>query len=299
MIARLLLLLVFLGCSRTEKPIETKDDIQKLQEKRDLYLELMNQQKDDFGFVGPKCDGLLFNSLARYSGAYINVFNAEESPGRWRRHPDFTDCKPFQGSKSTISRDMFRGLFLVLLSEKRVDAMERIKSYGQANDWAMGEAEDAASYWGRVWWPPTLRHQLDRMIDKTRQNLSQASKQGFEGHLEVLSIFTEYLINGAISELEVRILEEYARNNPKNGLYQAIFHKFTDGDQSKAVELLMDERLFPSDRLPTDRDRFAHYLWERDDGPDYQPCNEQGSSRICNNTTHSGIDLVFAVRMLE
>lgn len=296
---RLLFLLVFLGCSRTEKPIETRDDLQAIQQKRDLYLELMLDQKDEFGFVAPKCDGLLFNSLARYSGAYIDVFKAEESPGRWRRHPDFSTCKPFNGSKSTISRDMFRGLFLVLLQESKIDHMKAIRSYGQANDWAMGEAEDAESYWGRVWWPPSLRHQLDRMIDKTPQNANASAKQGFEGHLDVLSIFTEYLINKALSEFEIKILEQYAKKNPKNALYQAVFHKFTDGDQSKAIEILMDNRLFPADRLPTDKDRFSPYLWERDDGPDYEPCNEQGSSRICSGAVHSGIDLVFAARMLE
>jgi hypothetical protein len=67
-----------------------------------------------------------------------------------------------------------------------------------------------------------------------------------------------------------------------------LYNKYRDGNQQQAIDILLDESLFPSDRLPTARDnRCEEYLWQRDDDPkDWGPCD---SDRV-----HDGVDFLFA-----
>jgi hypothetical protein len=95
----------------------------------------------------------------------------------------------------------------------------------------------------------------------------------------------------------LRTLKDYAENHPRNALFQALYHKFTDGVQDVAIETLLDESLFPADRLPTEQDRYTHYLWQRDDSEDWKPCGS--AERRCEGLKHAGIDLMLVVKILE
>lgn len=289
--------LFFSGCSRKHRPVDTTGDRAEICKKRDLYVSLLQERLDPWGWAAPKCDGLLFNSLLAVSGFPVDIYKAEESPGRWRRHPDFDSCKPGAGSKSTISKDMFRGLFLYLLSVGDRDAMVRIRAYGEANGWAMGEAQDPESFFGRVLMSPSMSYQLSRMISKTPvSEMMTVQKPDFEGHLDVLDIYTEGMLYGAITDAQLATLKVYAETWPLNGLYAALWASYSDGDMQHAIASGMNEKLFPPDRLPRDTDRYTHYLWQRDHGPDWEPCG--GDKRPCEGVEHSGIDLIFLAHII-
>lgn len=299
--------LVLIGCAKNNRSSPTQNPLAEVQAKRDLYVELAKEQVDGYAWLPPRCDGLLFNSLAAYSGFAVNPMLAEKMPGLWERHPDFS-CMG-NGSKSTISKDMFRGLFLYLLQRGDRAALQRIKDYCDAHEvlggtsCAMGEAVDQESYYGRVVMTPAMRYQLDRMLGVSvteRHKVSEPLqlKGDFEAHLDVLSIYLDYKIDGGLSDADVRTLHDYAEVSPRNGLFQILAHKFGDGDQSRAIEILLDESLFPASRLPTDQDHYTHYLWQRDDGSDWDKCGSS-EQRPCENVTHPGIDLMFAVKLLE
>jgi len=283
------------SCSfQKQKPVKTRNPVDELQKKMALYASASIRTVDGFGWLSPPCDGLLFNSLAATAGMNINIMSAEEAPGRWRRHPDFSTCKPFSGSKSTISRDMFRGLFIYLLKMKDTPALERIRNYGESRNWFMGEAEDPTTALGRTWFNPIIRNQLDRMIDSFSPKTMTTELGGYEAHLDVLRIYTEYLISGYLEEYELDQLKKYRDTNPRNALFQAMYHAFKDGDQTNAIKILMDESLFPADRLPDETNYYTHYLFERDMGPDWLPCNQAGDERRCTGRQHSGVDFLFA-----
>ena len=284
-----------LGCAkRKNKPAETKSEIAPLCEKAERYKTYLQDNLDSFGWASPKCDGLLFNSLLATSGFPVNIYAAEESPGRWRRHPDFDWCRPHNGSRSTISKDMFRGLFIYLLTVGDRAAMRRIEDYGKEKGWVMGEAQDPESYWGRVVMPPSLSYQLSRMITRSPDaGVETVQKPDFEGHLEVLGIYTEALIYGAITDRQLSRFRDYAREFPDNGLYQAFYARYSSGEMERAVSAGMNETWFPSWRLPEDTDRYTHYIWQRSGVPeDWTPCGSSGK-RPCEGVRHSGIDLIF------
>lgn len=283
------------GSFKKQKPVETLTSLDLLHEKARLYRSLSLGQLDAFGWLSPLCDGLLFNSLAAVAGLPLNVMAAEEAPGRWRRHPDFSNCRPGFNSKSTISRDMFRGLFIYLLVKKDRDAMVRIREYGEANNWFMGEATDPTTAYGRTWFNPVIRNQLARMIGET-ESPTLAMAEDYEAHLEVLGIFAEYFIQGFLYAYEIDILHNYAETYPDNALFSALYHAFSDGDQSNAVRILLTEKWFPANRLPQDTDRFTHYLFQRNPGLDWEPCGTEG--RPCEGLTHPAIDFHFVYWIL-
>lgn len=289
---KLFLLIFLIACGEKSHKVDSIGETTALKQKYDLYIDLAKSQVDQYGWLTPKCDGLGFNSLAAIAGFPVDPLLAEESPGRFRRYPDFSTCLPGNGSGSTISRDMFRGLFPYLILNKRFDVLRRIHDYGSANGWIMGEGEVS-----RTWFNPAIRNQLKRILDMP-QDPETVEAIGYEAHLDVLRIWTEYLISGFLYDFEVESLHNYATKYPTNAVYVAMYHKFTDGDMSQAISILLEHPEWFPDRLPTDRDRFTHYLFQRDPGPDWEPCNEEGESRRCEGLTHSGIDLMFAAWLI-
>lgn len=285
---KILALLLVFSCGRVKpadvEPVAPSDP---LKEKATYYIE--NMQFDAYGWIEPECDGLLFNSLARVTGIPIDVYKAEQAPGKWRRHPNFDRCKPGHGSASEISRDMFRGLFIVLLLEKNRDALKRIHDYGRDNAWIMGEGDIA-----RTWFNPLIRNQLKRML-QIEQDPELVSLPGYEGHLRVLSIFTEFLISGYLLDAEAKELHNYARENPRNTLYQIMSSKFSGKEPD--LTTLYDDVLFPLGPI-TDQNRYTHYLWQRDNGPDWEPCGSS-EKRPCESITHTGLDYLFAMWLLQ
>lgn len=300
------------ACTGKNRAVESKSSLDEVKKKRDFYLAEGDKIKDKYGWLPHSCDALLYNSLAAYSGSNIDIYKAEESPGRWRRHPDFDWCRPGNGSKSTISKDMYRGLLLYLWQKQDGPALARINHYGDGHKWVMGESEDEESYYGRVFFlgSPILVLQIKEMNRELNQNplrnmmasgvVLSLSEDGFvilrrsyEAHLHVLRIYLRYLINGSIQDYEKLILQEYARFQPRNALFEILHRKFTDGNYDRAISLLMDEKYFPNDRLPGSSERCADYLWasEENEGDEYHPCAE--------NKTHPGIDFLFAVKLME
>lgn len=291
---------------RNNAPVPPKEKTKwdEVTAKKELYISLGKSLRDEKGWY-PGCDGLLWNSLARYSGVPdINIYLAEETPGGWRRTWNFEQCRPgaHDESASCISRDMFRGVFVPLLSEKNIDALKRIRSYGQDHNWFMGCAKDYVTAISRTYFNPLIRNQLDRMIDPSvPKPFQKVEEDDFEDHLAFLDIYAEYLIYGKLEDGELSKIKKFAEKYPRNAIYQGFWHKFSDGDQTVATEILLDTTLFPMDRLPKDTDRFSDYIFQRDQNENWQPCNPDPNAQSfkCANKTHAGIDYIFAVAVIE
>lgn len=293
---RFVLLILLSACSRPNKPVESKTPLADVQAKRDLYLQLQKDQMDEYGWLSPKCDGLLFNALAAIAGQDIDVMKSEKESGLWERHPSFS-CYP-QESKSTISKDMMSGLILYLFMSKNFDALQRILDRCNQHKVAgglgceIGEAVDQETYWSRVVMPTSMINQIEEMLGK-KPTPEPQKLVGFTDHLEALRIYRTAKLHGGLNIYEVESLRMLVESSPNNALYSALYHKYTDGNFSKAVSVLMDEKYFPSDRLPTDCDRKSHYIFERDEDDDWQPNPD------CTGEIHSGVDLTFTVKVME
>lgn len=287
-------LLSTVACSHGKNPDHGTDPAppMDLQTKFDNYMAWSKQLQDtSTGWLPFSCDGLLFNSLYAVSGGTPDISLAERKPGKWERTPDNVAF----GCSSDISKDMMRGLLQWMHDTKQLDAAERMIRYGVVHNWFMGEGPI-----GEVFMTPTLAADLYEV----RFRLGGADSQdrffpqdyphglkGFPAHLQVLGIFLRGQMTGAIPDEAKQILKEQAERVPRNGLFQAVYHRYLDGDQTVAINLLLDPKLFPNDHLPTTDERCSDYIYQRDDvEKDWGPCE--------GKKTHTGLDLIFAAHVV-
>ena len=175
-------------------------------------------------------------------------------------------------------------LFPLLYRAGDKQNLQEIYDYGKANGWVMGRGP-----YSRTLMTPSMVAFLQELLGHFGLEMMPTDnkvKQGYEKHLDVIHILTASFKRGGIFSADYETLRKYAEENPRNALFQAVYRRFKDGNQQPTIDILMDEALFPSDRLPTTADRCEEYLWQRDNGDDWLPCDK--------GKTHDGVDFLFA-----
>jgi hypothetical protein len=286
------ILLTVLNCASEKPDASDSIDLTTLKAKYETYLSLSSRHQGDSGFVHARdCDSLLFSGLYSFAGGGVEILAAQEEPGKWHRTPA-QDCYPDR-SKSTVSRDMLLGLLFHALKHKDGSIPSDLISYGQSHKWIMGEGQTS-----RTWLNPVFRKTLalmDRKLSGSNHQMLMyppyiwvGGLKGYQAHLAVLHILLIDLTTGKIdTSAKGRIKEQYERV-PGNALFSYAYHRYFGGDQAGTLSILMDERIFPSERLPHAEDRCQPYLWQRD--PD-----EWG---VCEGEEHPGVDFLFVAQLL-
>lgn len=319
--AAMILLTSFVSDARASGVSETpshRDLEEATRRKRDLYLTLARSQADARGWLDDThCDALLFDGLYAAAGGLARIEDAEDHdhPGKLHRHWE-QDCyknqllppaerPPGKSSGSTISRDMFMGYLQWTLSSRDLALLERVIAYGEAHAlrglpflWLVGEGDASRT---------VLTPALVTLLYQTREFLGGApvppAAAGFEGfgrcsgyecHLEALHILALDRMGLVPSDSSRALLASMVEKEPRNALFQAIAARVFQDEaaRTRAFEILLDESLFPAERLPTSADRCSDYLFQREaehDGvvsPAWAPCEE--------GKTHDGIDLIFS-----
>jgi len=208
------------------------------------------------------------------------------------------------GANSTISKDMILGLMNNLWYTKNLAAVDRTIEYGKSHSWIMGEAKDEATVASKCALSPGLISNLYDMQSKLNGsglNITAPSSEddavgvntGFRAHLDVLHVIFSGSLYGAINDIQISTLKNQAKRMPRNAMYQAAKSAYDGGDQSAAVSLLMDEKRFPADRLPTSAEFCSDYLWTDDDTPkDWEPCPD-------GKTIYEGLDFIIAASIAD
>lgn len=268
-----------------------------LESVQQLYLqEASGYQTDSHGFIyTDECDSLLFSSLYAISrGQEFDILAARDSEGAWHRRPAM-DCH-LQENGSSISRDMLVGVMAYSLYFHRLDILEDMWQYGNNHNWKMGI--DQRLFDTRTILTPNLGGLLARAIKhlggsnhlESRFPPVYTSTPGFESHLTLLQIWMEGRIAREISNRAMSTLDSILDHSPNNPLANAMYHKFNDGNQSKATELLLNT--WPQDKLPTSTNWCSRWRTQRaDDDSSFEPCPTEG--RI-----HSGGDLLFTIMVI-
>lgn len=297
-LATLLLFLSLLGCGPKTDAKSTTHSVEEREAvaaKASLYLSLGSTVQDSDGFVmSEACDSLLFSGLYGAAGGVVSIDAARDEKGAWHRRPlALGECFG-DGSKSTISRDMFLGLLWYILEYQRLDLAEELFAYGLEHDWVMGEGDVS-----RIYFTPGLQATLAELIYKLGGKDRPAYRAipqsypfntGFAAHLDVLHILLRAELTGSVEKKGKEVLKYNALRSPRNALFSYAWHRYSDGDQSSTYALLLDETLWPADRLPTAKDRCEGWITQRDEGSDWEPCEE--------DVTHSGGDFLFVARLL-
>jgi hypothetical protein len=295
------LLFFIFSCSKSEKKdsISIPKDVEaSLIEKKDFYLSVQSQALNEHGYAHEKCDSLGFTALCKAAGGCkdADLFKSE-TEGRWFRSPE-KDCFDKGESQSDFSKDMALMLFVYLHKSKDLAALARFKSYVEANNYVMGRPTNTPEGLSRVVMSPSLILTMERLYKNLSGSWSGKPipvkpaealpiiNRGFLAHLDVLSIWLNAELTEGTSDLDDFVLRSQVERQPKNAFFEAVYHAYRDGDQSSALEILADEKLFPSDRLPATKDRCEEYLFQRDYGEDWKPCEKI--------EVHAAVDYLFA-----
>lgn len=295
MLKYLLILLLF-SCSKSEKK-ESAPAPDPLLAKRDFYLSVQSQALNEHGYAHSRCDSVGFTALCKAAGGCkdADLFKSEDN-GRWYRSPE-KDCFDKGESQSDFSKDMALMLFVQLYKSKDLPALARFKAYVDANRYVLGRPTDTAEGISRVIMSPSLILTMERLYKylsgswsgtpiPTEEAAIPVINRGFLAHLDVLKIWLDGELTGETDDVADFILRSQVERQPKNAVFQAAYHAYRDGDQTKTAEILLDESLFPSDRLPASRDRCEEYLFQRDYGDDWKPCEKE--------ETHDAVDFLVA-----
>lgn len=285
----------FAACGKKIDEKDSVNDFGPLKEKYKTYEALAAEKfaaKD--GFISDGCDSLLFTGLYYATGADVKIEKAKDPEGKWhRRDLSLPPCYPTESS-SEISRDMYIGLLWGIWANRRADLLKDIIHYGDDHDWKMGEGDPS-----RTVMSPALVSTIYQMakalgikgLGGTLIPLPVDSNlKGFQAHLQALHIALRADMAEEISKTHLKVLEKTVENSPNNALFQAIFHRFSDGNQEKTIELLLSEDHFPNHRLPTSKEHCEFWLWQRDEDEDWEPCKPV--------VEFSGADFLFVAHYL-
>jgi hypothetical protein len=238
---------------------------------------------DKTGFV-PGCEGLLFTSLLAASGLPQSVSLAEskDEPGRWYRSADHA-CYPGQSGNS-MSKGIMLGLSLALWQNSDGPSVKAILQYHQKNKGLLGEAANATEQ-ADATMPPSLLSLISEM-NFVINGQSTATRGYFpefgtapgiaESNFIALRLVLKSALYGGLIEYDFKRIAAAAQLQPQNALFQAVYHGFSDGDGTKAVDILLNETLFPADVLPSSTQRCGGYLWQSDqNSASWKPCDEE------------------------
>jgi hypothetical protein len=98
---------------------------------------------------------------------------------------------------------------------------------------------------------------------------------GFEAHLQVLSILLRSRVVGVSGSI-TGVVRYQAERSSRNAFFCAAAAVFGANDGSRCVDLLLDGRTWPSDRLPTKADHCEAWLYQRDEGDGWDGCEGEG-----------------------
>jgi hypothetical protein len=284
------------GCGREKKSKPGEEILSAIRHKRDSYIRFfLESATDEKGWpIDTNCDGLLFASLGKSSGLPIPLDLAHgPTRGRWYRNWQ-RDCS------TDISRDQILGLMVWLWHSRDLPRVDDLISFGEANDWRMGEGPDS-----RVLMSPLgqgtlyqIRYRLGG-ADHGKRHIRGPwlPMEGYQAHLQMLHAWLRQRVG--ITDQTARLaVKEMAEREKNNALFHAIASEFSESSLNYAAKILASNPVFPDGSLPTSDHKCSAYLWERNEfhgaekNDDWLPCTD-GTFR-----QYSGIDYIFAATLI-
>jgi hypothetical protein len=167
------------------------------------------------------------------------------------------------------------------------DAATRFKNYGNMHAWIIGRGPISRT----LMTPPIISivHKMSGAFEgKPTAPYKQETSRGYEDHLDAVWALLNAMVYDGMPKNLLEKVTDHASDQPRNALFSAIKNRWTTGNQADVIGILLDETIFPKDRLPTSKERCEEYLWQRDQaGDDWRPCPSEGK-------THDGVDFLIA-----
>lgn len=279
----------------------TSEQRDKLEKKRALYLRRGAIMQSRYGSHESTfhCDSLLFDALGKIGGQSVSLYKFR-SGKKWFRTQSH-DCFKDGRSKSTVSRDMLKGVILAAYWYKEKKLLQDTVDHLRSADWMAGDAVDKATKMGRCFVTPSLRADMcealyrlggsDLPLIRSTPVCVSKNQTNYKQHLEALTILTSDIVRGGITEQMRDAIEHYDTEYSLNALWNYLYERYIFGGGNETYDLLMNEAFWPNDKLPTSHDRKAKWLFERD-------YNEYKGDTLAPKQVYPGTDFCFVASLL-
>lgn len=270
-------------------------DIEELLIKERSYRLLGQFHRGHFGFVyTDRCDSLLLSCLIACRKDFpVDIYQAKDTMDYWHRRPtSLPECYP-EYSKSSMSRDMLIGL-LVYATFKDRGMANPILYNMQKQNYIMGLGDPS-----RLIMMPGLERSFAKLagvnstITKSYQPWN-GSLKGYAVKLELLHIMCLGEMDKGISKNALKCLKKYS-DSSKDDILALLLYSMYSGDHSylqHAITLLKNPNLFPTNRLPTSKDRSVDWYFNAQNPNDVLPSDDE-------ETEHPGMDFLFYMWVLK
>jgi hypothetical protein len=213
-------------------------------------------------------------------GLEINLDAASDDNQQVHRRPlEYGNCYDLGESKSEQSRDHYVKYLFYIWRTKDVDRLEDQIHYIRENKYFLGRGLK-----NRTWVTPQLWGTIMQMHYVLTGSDNPARLIGFVPGGDDYAAETS-TIHGLLRwelGLSSKGFREWlltkVESNPHNPLFETVYQKTGSKDYKRAVGLLSDASHWPMKALPTKRDNHcSQWLFERDMGPNWKPCSDDGS----------------------
>jgi hypothetical protein len=232
----------FWGCGHKDSQ-ETSNPLDSVRNKGNFYLQNITED-----IYKERCDKLTFKALLSVVVPQ-NVANLEVAAGKWVR--DVPDCYPSE-SASEVSNEGIISVMHHILTTKDCAAANRLLNYGKNNDWIMGEGDTANT--DALVLSPFIKQLRDKVCGQglalTENNDLDSVLKGYRGHILASFIWLRGRMNEGINNLEKNSLAKLVDASPGDPMYLALKARYNDGDQTQAIDILMNSEEFPGDSIP-------------------------------------------------
>jgi hypothetical protein len=270
-----------------------------LEDKVSLYASNIKTHQDEHGFIlSDKCDSTLFSGLLGAAlPETVDLIQARDQEGAWHRRAN-QDCgEEFKNSKSTISRDMMLGVMWWMLKNNKLAEAEALMADLKENNYilkgqgSLGELGFIPSYTNTLALIIKALGGKSHKLELAFPAVIGRSGKGFERHLAVWHILLRGEAKGSITSYELETLKKMRDEQPMNPLFQAAYHKYTDGDFTIAENLLSNNMEWPSEKLPTTTEHC-------DEWPIQREYSEKDWGSCSPEEEHTGGELIVIYNLI-
>lgn len=205
-----------------------------------------------------RCDSLTFvGHLAAGVPRIVDIYKHEYDGGI---HRSITPCNtnpgaegPKMDSRSECSKENILAWFHAMLSLKDTDAILRTIRNARADDWRFCRGGDDTYNRAREFAPllNDWEKKLSRSLSLAEESdaIAIPNLEGFRGNVLASYVLLKGRAFGYIRDVELEAVRTLIATVPESPLYRAIYSRFTDGKQSKAIRIMTTDD-WPVDRLP-------------------------------------------------
>jgi hypothetical protein len=247
---------------RPNKEKETQQDISEVVSIKTLYCD----SDTSVLYESHRCDKIAFKALevafcergsiaGHYDGGKIYRWNLDTDEPCYENGEDL-------GSQSECSGDGYICASHTWLTFNDQPQASQTLQYIEDENWICGEGYTGYTKMGKLkWLLRTVRDHLEGKQKPTPIEVAAAMKaSNLTNIADLLREFNKYLValhayafgrmNHAFSDETMKILRDLVDSSPDSMIFQALYHRFLDGDQQIAIDLI--KRECPTDKLPTD-----------------------------------------------